>query len=825
MIATLALLFAAQAQPIEISELIVVERVTSSRRSAIFTDPVEEQLARGTWAFPAAGASIATPDGEVHTWRRIEASPGGGFQDGALRGGYAAARVELETQRVLLLDGSGYRHVYVNGVPHVGDLYGMGIVRIPIRLLAGTNELLFKAGRGSLRARLVEPPGEGVFFERRDATLPDLVAGQEGGDLDAAVLVTRVAPEPAEVFLRARVAGLERQVLVDVADAGSKKVAFRVAVPARLEGASMALTLELIAAERVIDTWELELGVRAASDRHKRTFVSAIDASVQYFAVTPPDPETAGEAQPGLFLSLHGAGVEATGQAGAYRPRSRGYVVAPTNRRPYGFDWEDWGRLDALEVLARAQELFATDPARTYLTGHSMGGHGTWNVAVNSPGRFAAIAPSAGWRDFWSYGGAGEWEEPTPVEERLARAANASRTLDLIANLAPAGVYVLHGDADDNVPVSQARFMREELAQFHTNWAYYERPGAGHWWGNACVDWDPMFEFFSHNVLPPDRDVLELAFATFNPAIASTCRWASIQRQRRSMELSRIEAELTASQRRFTLKTENVTRLELDWSALAAAPDAAGGDPVLPRGEPVTIEIDGESLEVSWPEADRLALELDEAWAVAGAVSEGKTPARAGPFKRAFENDCVLVYATGGEAEDWARGKALYDAQTFWYRGNGSLSVVADTDFDPDSEHDRDRNVVLYGNADSHALWSELLGHAPIDVRDGLVRVGERTLAGDDLACLFVYPRLGSERASVAAVAGSGPVGMRCTNQLPYFVSGVGYPDWIVLSADVFERGSEGVHGAGYFDGRWSLAGGDAGWRAEVSEAPSSPGR
>ena len=22
-------------------------------------------------------------------------------------------------------------------------------------------------------------------------------------------------------------------------------------------------------------------------------------------------------------------------------------VVAPTNRRPFGFDWQDWGRLDA----------------------------------------------------------------------------------------------------------------------------------------------------------------------------------------------------------------------------------------------------------------------------------------------------------------------------------------------------------------------------------------------------------------------------------------------------------------------------------------------
>lgn len=33
-----------------------------------------------------------------------------------------------------------------------------------------------------------------------------------------------------------------------------------------------------------------------------------------------------------------------------------GPYCCPTNRRPYGFDWEDWGRMDALEVLEVAQK-------------------------------------------------------------------------------------------------------------------------------------------------------------------------------------------------------------------------------------------------------------------------------------------------------------------------------------------------------------------------------------------------------------------------------------------------------------------------------------
>ena len=109
--------------------------------------------------------------------------------------------------------------------------------------------------------------------------------------------------------------------------------------------------------------------------------------------------------KPGLVLTLHGAAVEAIGQAEAYAPKPGLHIVAPTNRRPYGFDWEDWGRLDALEVLDLAQRTLQTDPRRTYLTGHSMGGHGTWHLGVTFPDRFAAIAPSAGWISMMSYAG------------------------------------------------------------------------------------------------------------------------------------------------------------------------------------------------------------------------------------------------------------------------------------------------------------------------------------------------------------------------------------------------------------------------------------
>lgn len=66
-------------------------------------------------------------------------------------------------------------------------------------------------------------------------------------------------------------------------------------------------------------------------------------------------------------------------------------VVSP--QCPNDQVWSDETLLSLLDdVLAR----YAVDPARVYLTGLSMGGYGTWSLAVRAPSRFAAVAPICG---------------------------------------------------------------------------------------------------------------------------------------------------------------------------------------------------------------------------------------------------------------------------------------------------------------------------------------------------------------------------------------------------------------------------------------------
>ena len=101
------------------------------------------------------------------------------------------------------------------------------------------------------------------------------------------------------------------------------------------------------------------------------------------------------------------------------------------------------------------------------LQGQAVDGHGVWINAALFPDRFAAIAPGAGWQDFWTYTGASYFEHPqNAVQEMLNLCTNPSRPALLADNYKQMGVLIIHGDADPVVPIEEAYAMRDLLAGF-----------------------------------------------------------------------------------------------------------------------------------------------------------------------------------------------------------------------------------------------------------------------------------------------------------------------------------------------------------------------
>lgn len=794
-------------------EAVVIGNVRSNGRTPDPRDAVQARIVQGDFEAPRADDDFELPGGGSRRWNRIDAQDDGWINDRALRNGYAFSSFESEEPRIMLLDARGHSMVFVNNEPRIGDPYRYGSTILPVAMRPGANEFLFQCARGGVKANLRPLPkdadGEdmGVFFLERDDTLADVIRGRNES-LEMGVIVVNATRSPVRELIRVRRDGQ----LVELGEAAVPALSLR-KVPLTIPETMLKAyegqdTIELALEIDGGDSRTVELQVKDETANHRVGFRSKIDDSVQYYAVNPAESTDSGTH--GLVLSLHGAGVEAARQSGCYGPRTFATVVAPTNRRSFGFDWEDWGRWDALEVMDHARDRYETDANRQWVTGHSMGGHGTWQLGVLFSDRWAAVAPSAGWVSFWSYAPIRRYRENDPVDQMFLRATSSSRTDQYLQNLKGRGVYVLHGSSDDNVPVSEARSMRSELGTFHEDFAYHERKGAGHWWGNQCVDWPPMLQFMNERSLSDPESIDEIDFITPSPSVSPDCSWIRIQQQAKSMEPSRVRIARNRSNRTITGSTENVKMITLDISAFES-------------GETMTLDIDDSKIRLEdVPDDGELHLEVDElgTWTTIESINrEHKHPDRSGPFKDAFRKRMIFVVGTMGDEEETRllRIKARLDAEQWWYRGNGSVDILDDRAFLDHHDWRNGRNVILYGNADTNGAWEALVDDEVRVDRTG-VAIGGRRIEGDGLGVLMVRPIKGDSDATVAVVAGTGQRGTRLLHTIPYWTSGIGYPDLTVVDAGMLEGDQDSVRAAGFFGNDWTVDGGDVVIRGQTDD-------
>jgi predicted peptidase len=183
--------------------------------------------------------------------------------------------------------------------------------------------------------------------------------------------------------------------------------------------------------------------------------------------------ESSGDKYP-LILFLHGSGergddVNKVKVHGPPKLIDKGQklpfiVVSPQCPATTG----GWRALDLITLLDDVSSKYKVDPDRVYLTGLSMGGFGTWELASQYPNRFAAIAPICG-------GG-----NPSRVRQM--------RTLP---------IWVFHGEADPTVPVKNSLDMVEALkAAGATDVKLTTYPGVGHDSWTRTYNNPELFEWF-----------------------------------------------------------------------------------------------------------------------------------------------------------------------------------------------------------------------------------------------------------------------------------------------------------------------------------------
>lgn len=170
------------------------------------------------------------------------------------------------------------------------------------------------------------------------------------------------------------------------------------------------------------------------------------------------------EAGLGPYLRAHGEGFKA---------------LAVFPQAPRHSEWSGDSARMALAVLDDAARIYGVDPDRTYLTGMSMGGYGSWELALLAPQRFAAIVPVCG-------------GITAPGHRPTLKVAPVAGGVDPFAATAAAlkdrPIWIFHGADDDVVLPEQSQRMHAALQREHArNVHYTEFPGVGH------NSWDPAY--------------------------------------------------------------------------------------------------------------------------------------------------------------------------------------------------------------------------------------------------------------------------------------------------------------------------------------------
>ena len=212
-------------------------------------------------------------------------------------------------------------------------------------------------------------------------------------------------------------------------------------------------------------------GPTAAKPRETSPSAEEELADYKYLLYLPQDYGNVDKRWP-LILFLHGAGergddlarVEVHGPPKIVKQGGHFEFIVVSPQCPRGLWWND---KKLMELLDKVIASHSVDTDRLYLTGLSMGGFGTWQLASEYPNKFAAIVPICG-------GGKPE------------------RTV----NLKNVPVWVFHGAKDPAVAIAKSEEMVNALRECGGDVKFTVYPDAGHDSWTETYDNPELYEWF-----------------------------------------------------------------------------------------------------------------------------------------------------------------------------------------------------------------------------------------------------------------------------------------------------------------------------------------
>lgn len=214
----------------------------------------------------------------------------------------------------------------------------------------------------------------------------------------------------------------------------------------------------------------------AQNMQHEGSFKGTVirNVAMDYLLYLPDDFESKSEKQWPMLVFLHGSGergndLEKVKVHGPPKLIAQGKTMPFVVVSPQCPSNSDWDTETLYALIKQVASRYQVDEKRIYLTGLSMGGAATWDLAMAYPNYFAAIAPVCG-----------------PVNRNYPAKITELKDLPIMA---------FHGAMDDVVPIAGAANLIKQLQDLgnpaklviypdanHDSWtATYENPELYKW--------------------------------------------------------------------------------------------------------------------------------------------------------------------------------------------------------------------------------------------------------------------------------------------------------------------------------------------------------
>eukprot|EP00172_Hildenbrandia_rubra_P000389 Plantae.Rhodophyta-Hildenbrandia_rubra.ctg11855.p1 GENE.Plantae.Rhodophyta-Hildenbrandia_rubra.ctg11855~~Plantae.Rhodophyta-Hildenbrandia_rubra.ctg11855.p1 ORF type:complete len:1080 (+),score=156.17 Plantae.Rhodophyta-Hildenbrandia_rubra.ctg11855:192-3431(+) len=605
--------------------------------------------------------------------------------------------------------------------------------------------------------------------------------------------------------------------------------------------------------------------MEGAPHSYRFTFLSRT-RDVQYAAVVVPQKPCGLCA---IVLGLHGAGVEAGKDAwtGSYKRMDGAWVVLPSGRRPYGFDWHGpmmdnaWKSVDEfadglMGVPTRLhaktktswwgkkqiirEGLVELDRSRFVFTGHSMGSHSCSVFFTHYPDVALGGVCASGWLRLGNYGGWWLRQSQSFADSRalaMLRGSLEEYSVDLYARNSLSIPFLGRtGDRDETVPPWNVRRMVRVLKQ-HELWAgipsnksvvsLSEVAGKGHWFWTVLND-DKVQSFFDH-VISKGKPLLPKRFQVFTINPGTTGSRGGL----RILQLgSPIESGILEVARSGLPSGKNEEHKDTKWTITSGNVRRFRFSPVLGiRPLPGALLIDSTNkIEVSSTPVDFCLQSVDlptrigdkKLWKkckpLLGTLTSGRKdsiergPDTQGPALQVLSNRPVrIVYPAKSQG---ALGRAITLANNLFYRGRYSATLAEDSPENvgkiiDELHHGMEdaRNLIILGgsNMNRAARALEEYGYMA-DVRFPTEKsfcVSLRCFAEPGFGIAYLAGL--PSKALAFVCAGTDEEGLSSALSLLPTSSQKEVPEWTVISKKKGWdfKGAGGIVGMGYWDRNW----------------------